>query len=94
MFEGLLQPTHLVLILLIGLIVLGPGKLGDLGGQLGRGIREFKQNVDSPATPPRALTAGDGSRFCTQCGADNSARDRFCSQCGAAMNGGEIRSAG
>ena len=94
MFEGLLQPTHLMLILLIGLIVLGPGKLGDLGGQLGRGMREFKQNVDRPLSSPLAMTTGDGTRFCTQCGAVSQTRDRFCPQCGAAMNDGEIRSAG
>ncbi|HEV8633967.1 MAG TPA: twin-arginine translocase TatA/TatE family subunit [Chloroflexota bacterium] len=43
MFEGLFQPTHLLIIMGIALVVFGPGKLGDIGGQLGRGIREFKQ---------------------------------------------------
>ncbi len=41
--EGLLQPTHLLFILLIVLIIFGPGKLPDLGRGLGRGISEFKQ---------------------------------------------------
>jgi len=40
--EGLLQPTHLFFILLIVLIIFGPGKLPDLGRGLGKGIREFK----------------------------------------------------
>jgi sec-independent protein translocase protein TatA len=40
--EGLFQPTHLFLILLIVLILFGPGKLPDLGRGLGKGIREFK----------------------------------------------------
>lgn len=40
--EGLLQPTHLLFILLIVLILFGPGKLPDLGRGLGKGIREFK----------------------------------------------------
>ena len=51
MFEGLFQPTHLIVILIIVLVVFGPGKLGDIGGQLGRGIREFKksmQDIDKP----------------------------------------------
>ena len=39
--EGLLQPTHLFFILLIVLIIFGPGKLPDLGRGLGKGIREF-----------------------------------------------------
>lgn len=55
--EGLLQPTHLLLILLIVLILFGPGKLPDLGRGLGKGIREFKDAIrggasESPAKPP------------------------------------------
>ena len=41
--EGLFQPTHLIFILLIVLIIFGPGKLPDLGRGLGKGIREFKE---------------------------------------------------
>ena len=40
--EGLFQPTHLIFILLIVLILFGPGKLPELGNGLGKGIREFK----------------------------------------------------
>jgi len=40
--EGLLSPTHLIIILVIVLILFGPGKLPDLGKGLGKGIREFK----------------------------------------------------
>jgi len=40
--EGLMQPTHLIFILLIVLILFGPGKLPELGKGLGKGIREFK----------------------------------------------------
>lgn len=84
MFEGLLQPTHLVLILAIGLIVRGPGKLGDLGGQLGRGVREFKENVEG-ADAARPAIAASGSRFCSACGAASGPTTRFCSQCGASL---------
>ena len=42
---GLFQPWHLIVILVIVLIVFGPGKLPDLGQSLGRGIREFKSSV-------------------------------------------------
>src|ERR1044071_8544902 len=44
-FEGLLQPTHLLIIMAIALVVFGPGKLGDIGGQLGRGVKDFKKAV-------------------------------------------------
>ncbi len=42
MFEGLFQPMHLVLILLIVLIIFGPGKLPELGEGLGKSIKAFK----------------------------------------------------
>jgi sec-independent protein translocase protein TatA len=59
-FEGLLQPTHLVLILAIALLFFGPGRLAELGGGLGRGIREFKRGLTEDATedaPPRPEAA-------------------------------------
>jgi sec-independent protein translocase protein TatA len=42
MLEGLLQPMHLILILLIVLILFGPGKLPEVGAGLGKSIRNFK----------------------------------------------------
>jgi sec-independent protein translocase protein TatA len=42
MFDGLFQPTHLILILGIALLVFGPRKLPELGQGLGKGIRGFK----------------------------------------------------
>ena len=54
--DGLLQPTHLFFILLIVLIIFGPGKLPDLGRSLGKGIREFKGAI-SGATDEAEKTA-------------------------------------
>lgn len=48
--EGLFQPTHLLLILAIVLILFGPGKLPDLGRGLGKGIREFKDAMKGGIT--------------------------------------------
>ena len=47
MFEGLFQPMHLILILLIALVVFGPGKLPQLGEGLGKSIKEFKKALSS-----------------------------------------------
>jgi sec-independent protein translocase protein TatA len=51
MFEGLLQPMHLLVILGIALMVFGPKKLPELGKGLGEGIRGFrsamKENAES-----------------------------------------------
>lgn len=41
MFSGI-GVTELVLILIIALVVFGPGKLPDVGRALGKSIREFK----------------------------------------------------
>jgi sec-independent protein translocase protein TatA len=45
MFEGLFQPMHLILILLIVLIIFGPGKLPELGEGLGKSIKAFKKAI-------------------------------------------------
>jgi sec-independent protein translocase protein TatA len=54
MFEGLFQPMHLLVILLIALLVFGPKKLGDIGKGLGEGIRAFKSGFsdDKSADKP------------------------------------------
>lgn len=49
MFEGLFQPMHLIIILLIAMLIFGPGKLPQLGESLGRSIREFKKAVSNDA---------------------------------------------
>ena len=62
MFEGLFQPTHLLILFGIALLVLGPKKLPELGKGIGEGIRGFKsamaakedeQKAGSEAPKPR-----------------------------------------
>lgn len=48
-------PTELVLLLVMLLVVFGPGKLPDLGKALGRGISEFRQAVN-PFAPSDSKT--------------------------------------
>jgi sec-independent protein translocase protein TatA len=45
MLEGLLQPTHLLVILAVALFVFGPKKLPELGKGLGDGIRNFRDSM-------------------------------------------------
>ncbi|MEO5884863.1 MAG: twin-arginine translocase TatA/TatE family subunit [Candidatus Limnocylindrales bacterium] len=61
-------PLELVIILVIALLILGPGKLPDVGSALGKSIREFRKassdvqdavKLDTsplPATPPAVPT--------------------------------------
>jgi TatA/E family protein of Tat protein translocase len=41
-----IHPGFLLILLVIVLIVFGPGKLPELGGAIGRGIREFRKESD------------------------------------------------
>ena len=60
MFEGLFQPTHLIIIFAIALLVFGPKKLPELGKGLGEGIRNFKKGLREDEEDPRARhTEGD-----------------------------------
>ncbi|MGH2862557.1 MAG: Sec-independent protein translocase subunit TatA/TatB [Solirubrobacteraceae bacterium] len=67
MFGDIIQPTHLLLILVVALLVLGPKRLPEVGRSLGRGLMSFRQGLqgvqdeargvfhdalDEPSTPP------------------------------------------
>jgi len=45
MFDGLFQPMHLLVILVIALIIFGPKRLPELGKGLGDGIRALKEGM-------------------------------------------------
>jgi sec-independent protein translocase protein TatA len=51
MFEGLLQPMHLLVILAAGVLLFGPKKLPELGKGLGEGIRGFKDALNGVQKP-------------------------------------------
>jgi sec-independent protein translocase protein TatA len=55
--EGLLQPTHLIIILIIAVIVFGPSKLPELGASLGKGIREFKKSTQELTEVKESVTS-------------------------------------
>ncbi len=58
MFEGLMQPMHLLMILVIAFLFFGPSKLGELGKGLGDGIRHFKNALkDGSAKPEQSGSA-------------------------------------
>src|SRR3954453_4567991 len=62
MFTGILQPTHLIILLAVALIFLGPKRLPDAGRALGQGLREFKDSMGNeprPRLPEPAETADE-----------------------------------
>ena len=44
----LFAPSHLLILLLIVLMLFGHSKLGDVGGAMGKAIRDFKKAVNDP----------------------------------------------
>ena len=46
MVGDILQPTHLLFILVVALLVLGPKRLPEVGRSLGNGLRDFKAAID------------------------------------------------
>lgn len=80
---GVLQPWHLILIVVIVLVIFGPGKLPMLGKAVGDSVRDFKKAVtDEPAKSATAEMA-PGMRECPGCHKPVSVADRFCGGCGA-----------
>ena len=50
MLTNVLQPTHLLVILIVALVLLGPKRLPEAGRSLGKGLKEFRSSL-----------SGDGS---------------------------------
>jgi sec-independent protein translocase protein TatA len=59
-------PFELIVILVIALLILGPGKLPDVGSALGKSIREFRKassditdatRVDTSPLPPNTTSS-------------------------------------
>jgi sec-independent protein translocase protein TatA len=46
MVGDIMQPTHLLFVLVIALLVLGPKRLPEVGRQLGRGLRDFRAAIN------------------------------------------------
>jgi sec-independent protein translocase protein TatA len=96
-----LGPMELVIILLVLVMLFGATRLADIGGSLGKGIKEFRKEVaadddeikpaeDASSAAPSASANGGGPEVvsavkCPSCGALNAADAKFCSQCAAAI---------
>ena len=54
MLTNVLQPTHLIIVLVVALLILGPKRLPDAGRALGQGIKQFKDSIsgNEDGTPP------------------------------------------
>ena len=55
--NDILQPTHLLLILIVALLVLGPKRLPDATRSIGRGIHDFKSAITGDSQHADRVTA-------------------------------------
>lgn len=69
MTTGLLNPTHILFVLAIALLVLGPKRLPELAKSVGSGLREFKGSLegtlgggDDDDEKPATLAKADAPR--------------------------------
>lgn len=58
MFTGILQPTHLIILLVVALLFLGPKRLPEAGRALGQGLKEFRSSIVGSHPEDPQIAAG------------------------------------
>ena len=82
---------ELLIVAVIVLLLFGPGKAADIGGSLGKSIREFRRasTEDSDPKAPLASASTQASAITTDAvspvAASAVASEKFCTNCGAAF---------
>jgi sec-independent protein translocase protein TatA len=83
---------ELVFVLVIVLIVFGAGKLPTVFGQLGKGVRTFREesSKDEATAAATGTTTATGttaaaSKYCSSCGKPNADGAKFCASCGTPL---------
>jgi sec-independent protein translocase protein TatA len=56
MLGGILQPTHVFIVLIVVLLVLGPKRLPEAGRAIGQGLSEFKGSFRGAHDDPEDQT--------------------------------------
>lgn len=57
-----LGAPELIVILVVALLVFGPGKLPEIGGALGKGIKDFKKAIENKSDEADAPAAQPGDK--------------------------------
>jgi sec-independent protein translocase protein TatA len=94
---GALQPGHLIVVLVIVLLIFGPGKLPELGKAVGDGLRELKKATGgdeakestASTTTQAATTTAPAAGATTGTTNGVAAGTRTCPKCNAAVPAGD-----
>ena len=89
-----LQPTHLVIIAVVALIIFGPARLPEIGRAVGKTLKEFQSatreatqgftdEVQKPVEVRKEEPAAQVA--CKNCNKPINAGMKFCPECGAAQ---------
>ena len=94
---GPLGVPELLIIAFIIVLIFGVGRLPEVGGAVGKGIKEFRKAATdesasttgesaapaaAPGAPVEDEAAATETRFCGECGARNARSAKFCAECG------------
>src|SRR5581483_1868935 len=98
---GPFGPLELVVILFIVVLIFGVGKLPEVGGAIGKSVREFRKatrdeedeqknaqasaNGRTESEPGSAAIDAPDVIYCGECGTKNPRSAKFCAQCGHAI---------
>lgn len=94
----MLGPWELIVILVIVVVIFGAGRLSEVGGALGKSIKEFRRASSDeahhaaapPTAAPLAATTGAPAAVavenkCPSCATVNPPGQAFCGQCGTRL---------
>jgi sec-independent protein translocase protein TatA len=78
--------------LVVVVLLFGGSRLADIGGSLGKGVREFRKGIadydeepDQPPLPAAPSEAPVEAGACASCGAESLTGAKFCANCGAGL---------
>ncbi len=94
-----LQPTHLIIIAVVALLIFGPSRLPEIGRSLGKTLKEFQSATkeatqgftseiaksEPPAPAATVAPAAEAKTVCKSCGKPIPTGSKFCAECGAAQ---------
>ncbi len=84
-----LQPTHLILILVVAVLIFGPARLPEIGRSFGKMLGEFRSATSDVtrevALPQTPVPKQERALQCRNCARQIQSGMKFCPECGSAQ---------